>query len=221
MQEVGSTIGDAQHSELEARFDFELVEKLVDQLRPRAVRIFACRATLQHLTEYLENFDPSQPFSQVRDQLYEKCGLDVPKLRLVEDASLKEGAIAVGVNHLPSLPVFMGLPSSILSGLAQQLSVESERILNTRDVGAVINVLARAFPALVENLQATLTTEHVTCALRQMVRDGISIRPLRPILEGMIDRRHVVGSVGSASTSDVLILLRIRRRKRTPVLCFR
>ena len=86
--------------------------------------------------------------------------------------------------------------------LSSELRRRASRFVTLRTTEDHLTNLAGAFPALVDRAKAKVGLTQITRVLRRLVAEGISIRNLRTILEGLLAFDYVVCDAGQLVTFD-------------------
>jgi hypothetical protein len=231
----------------------DVVEDLVDALRPDTLDIHASREWLQALTLRWEGERELFPF--LRDGIFVELGLPFPRLRLVASDRLKPQCFAFSVNHCASLPLrglgvdehlvndtaerlratglhaeparspVTGQPNSVVGTeaeprakalgittwnqmghlvlcLAEHLRQHGWCLVHRGGLQPQLRTLERVAPALLAAVRARHSERDLTRLLRALVRDRVSIRNLRDVLEHLLD--HDLGRETRTTTSSKL-----------------
>ena len=102
----------------------------------------------------------------------------------------------------------------IATHLAEAIRVEAARMLGRQEVQHLLDVLAKANPKLVDDVvPSLLSIGDVLRVLRNLLRENVSIRDLRSILEALAD--------GAAQTKDPEQLTELVRERLAPQITAR
>ncbi len=134
---------------------------------------------------------------RVRDNIFRDLGVILPQVTIGEDTSLENQELRLRLNdvRLPPLRVFDGL-DTVDSAFEETLQAFASRnvgaFLVTDTVKYYLNVLRKTFALLVQTTLALFDEQQLTSILRSVVDEGISIKDVRTILEGLAGFNGIV-----------------------------
>ncbi len=126
----------------------------------------------------------------VRDELFVDLGLLVPALRIRERRELGARELIVLVQEVPAHAVELPEPGvdslrrAALGAIRAAIQQRAADLVGLQESQAMLDRLERAYPALVRNVvPKPVPLSLLADVLRRLVDEGVSIRPLREILE--------------------------------------
>ena len=145
---------------------------------------------------YSEHVDDSIQvlFRNVESGIFSSIGIQqLPELTWVASTQIPDGFIAIKINDRLSPPV-LGLQAEepldiallvplVLTG---EIKRRAGRLVGVEDIEYQLAQLRLSFPALVRTAIACYSLGDLTRVMRTLVAEGISIRNVRVILEGML-----------------------------------
>jgi type III secretion protein V len=125
----------------------------------------------------------------LRDDLFRELGIALPAVRAIRSAALPANGYAI---RLHEVPVATGdaIAEDDRAAIARRLEREVRRrardFVGFEEVQSMLDQLERASPALVRNVvPKPVPLAQLADVLRRLVDEGVSIRPLREILEAL------------------------------------
>ncbi|MDQ3031580.1 MAG: flagellar biosynthesis protein FlhA, partial [Myxococcota bacterium] len=145
-----------------------------------------------------------------RDELFLALGVSVPAVRARESAALAPWGYAISLHEIPVAKLELqdadALTDAELGGVvARRLAREVRRraadFVGLQEVQSMLDHLERASPALVRNVvPKPVPLALLTDVLRRLVREGVSIRTLREVLEALA--LHAPGEKDPAALAE-------------------
>jgi FHIPEP family len=200
----------------------EFVEWLITTLRPQRIEVRVQRDYLEELLNrdieiplMLESATDSAPEAtkQLAERLFNEMGLRLPPVVLAPADELPPRCCRVSIADLPgplvalpppdrALVNALGLPFEYLVlVLEAQIRAAAPRLVDLEAVEYELAEHYQVFPALVDAALGSLRLPQLTSVIRGLLREGLSVRNLRVILERMMAFTAV-----SAPTADRLCL---------------
>lgn len=139
-----------------------------------------------------------QPLCErVSDNIFRDLGVIIPRVSIGEDASLENQELRLRMNdvRLPPLRVFDG-QDTVDSAFEETLQAfargNAGAFLVTDAVKYYLSVLRKTFTQLVQTTLALFNEQQLTSILRSVVDEGVSIKDVRTILEGLASFNGIV-----------------------------
>jgi type III secretion protein V len=127
----------------------------------------------------------------LRDELFVRLGLVVPALRVRRRSELDARELVVLVQEVPASRkrIPEGTPSprhAALAAIDDAIRGRAADLVGLEETQSMLDRLERAYPALVRNVvPKPVPLSLLADVLRRLVDEGVSIRPLREILEAL------------------------------------
>jgi hypothetical protein len=202
-----STIAQAIHScHILGRSSEEVVEVAFARLRSHRIEIHVHPTYLRDLVPgalireplsvYADQIDESiyALFRSMEEDLFAEMGIRLPDLFWIPSVKIHEGMIAFKINDRLGLPVGglqPGEPEFAIQALTDEIRRMAARLLSIEDVEYQLALLGEVFPELIQTTMVCHSLAHITTVLRGMLREGLSIRDLRTILERMLQYDYI------------------------------
>jgi hypothetical protein len=197
---AGVSIGDVTavarivaDGELDAVPAVYVAERLIDELRGRAVEIHLNAETLRWLTT--NESEPKGGFARLRETLFAESGSLFPDFALVQADELPSRTVSFAMNSL--LTSATRLPDgrafqAVLRNLEAELRAHRGWFVSIRVVEERLRQLELVFPDLVGAIHDRYPTEWLAALGRVLFREEVSTRNFKEILERLLD----LGDVG-------------------------
>lgn len=237
---VGQEVGRSVEDVVEGVFARLRSDRIEIHIEADTLRSFTLEQKVDApVSVYGEQFDPSlhDLFHTLEQDLYSKTGIQLPDLVWVPSHEVARGMLAVKINER-TFPQTAGLfpversvdapvessaapeisgqptasPADIVFVVGSEIAREVERLL---DVGYVEHQLAQlqeAFPELVRAATEQYSVGDLTRVLRGLVRENLSIRDMRTILERMLQ----YDTISIDSSKYVVLDDRLASKQGTP-----
>ncbi len=128
----------------------------------------------------------------IRDELFVDLGLEIPALRVRERRELAPTALVVLVQEVPArrASIEPGDPvrarREAIATIAAALRARAADLIGLQETQSMLDRLERAYPALVRNVvPKPVPLALLADVLRRLADEGVSVRPLREILEAL------------------------------------
>jgi hypothetical protein len=181
----------------------ELGEVLADSMAEREVVVHVAEATLRHTTG-----NRPDDLVRAREEMYASSGLQFPDVRLVPTSDAP-GTVQVRLNDVTLSAQHLAQTAhwaDVVALVMQELYEHGHWFIRMADVRDALDNLSDVLPDLVELADKCYSTALLAAFLRELARDGQSIRNLPRILWLLLE----AGSSGAGS--DVV------RLSQTPLL---
>jgi type III secretion protein V len=132
----------------------------------------------------------SESLAALRETLFQDLGINLPTLRIELDESLPEHAYRISIHEVPVATYTLGAdqnPSTHIRAESERwLRRRAHELIGLQETQTMLDQLDRAFPALVRNVvPKPVSLPQLSDILRRLLEEGVSVRPLREILEAL------------------------------------
>jgi hypothetical protein len=176
------------------RSPWRTVETAFTELRPNHVEVHIDRPRLRQMgiqapiRVYEEQVEEGlrSDFQQMEAGLLDGLGVRIPPILLVPSGALAPGTIAVKVGDWLEAPVPVLDDGFAVVAVKQELERLAHRLVDLDEVDQLLALLGATFPVLVRAVVSTVPLDELTRVLRGLLRERVSVRDLRGILELVI-----------------------------------
>lgn len=126
----------------------------------------------------------------LRDDMFQKSGVTLPDFRLSLNDRLAPSTFELAIQEVPVATLGVANINSAPQLIADTTSIWMRRraheLIGLQDVQGMLDQLERVVPALVRNVvPKPVSLPQLTDILRRLLEEGVSVRPLREILEAL------------------------------------
>jgi type III secretory pathway component EscV len=127
----------------------------------------------------------------VQDSLFQEFGVRVPNIVLKDNPLLKDSEWRLQIHDL-TLPTFESLEEDVVWKITGLLRRNVASFIAHRVTEFELGMLQVSNTEYLALLRTGVTTLRITRVARELVREGLSIASLRPLLHGLLDARSSI-----------------------------
>lgn len=141
--------------------------------------------SLEMILPALSVAESAEELEKIQQRVFETLGLMIPLPQVRQEAALANDTYQIQINTL-RLPVQKGTVQDAYASLEQETLAHAAELLTGTTVEDQLGLLANTHEVLIDCVTARFKIDHLTNILQELLSEGISIRDLPAILEGLL-----------------------------------
>lgn len=160
-------------------------EKAVSELNSTNIGLFFSNKD-EKLPSLTDIGSIDELFDQLQSIFYYELGLIIPKFNIDKDGQLEENTFRIQLNDLRLPPISAESTDFISQSLEAEIKRHAGNFLNTETVKFRMDLLREQFPTLIQAAEKRFNLITLVQIFRELFDEGISIRDLPRVLEGLL-----------------------------------